>query len=646
MFATVGILRHVPVARITRSRAVALAIFSLLVGLVPAPVQAQEGEPSFVVDGSGWGHGVGLSQYGARALAETGSSVDQIIANYYAGVSIQQTTNVLGAGHWMNADPDPMWIGLAQNQTSLTFQAVGGVAELCKANDGEGECPTQFASPGEQWEFRALGGGQCQFFQNANPVGNVGSCRASIEWGTQPGTVIKLNGLNREMAWGRIRMRPVGSAFHVVIEIGVEQYVRGIAEMPPDWHPAALQAQAIAARTYGIRQALRWGDAGENGDNLTNDRKIACWCQLYSTVADQNYVGYWAEDGAGDIPWVQAIEATAGRIITHPEAPQQSVIIAYYSSSHGGHSDTNVEGLGHSAPAAYLPAKPDPHSVAPEARNPHAAWQVTLTASNLASKFGLDTVSGLAVTRQNSPSGSVAEVTITGTLNGAETTVVRTGRSFRSTMGLRSIFFVIDGVGATDGSCRSDVPPAGFTDVNPNSVHAPDIDCVAEVGVTTGVGDGLYNPKGTVTRWQMALFLTRTAPLLGVDVPTAAPTFTDLGGLSDEAVAAVGSLAAMGVTSGTSATEYSPAAPVTRWQMALFLMRLHALTPFEIPSGVSQGFEDIGGFPDTTQIAINQLAQLGVTAGTSATTYGPANDVLREQMASFLARLIRLDGVG
>lgn len=638
-------LRHVPVTRITRSRAVALAIFSLLVGLVPGPVQAQEGEPSFVVDGSGWGHGVGLSQYGARAIAETGGTLDQIFAQYYEGASLQQMTDVLGAGHWMNNEPDPLWVGLAQNQTSLRFHVDGGVASLCKANDGEGDCPTQFASPSEQWEFRALGGGQCQFFQNGNPVGNPGTCRGSIEWG-QPGTVITLDSVGgREYAWGRLRMRPVGSAFHVVLEIGVEDYVRGIAEMPPDWHPTALQSQAIAARTYGVRQALRWGTAGENGDELTNDRKIACWCQLYSTVVDQNFVGYWAEDGAGDVAWPQAVQATAGRILTHPLAPQQTVIIAYYSSSHGGHSDTNVEGLGASSPAPYLPARPDPYSVAPEARNPHATWQVTLTASNIATRYGLDTVTALAVTRQNSPSGSVAEVTITGTLGGVETTVVRTGRAFRSTMGLRSIFFTVDGAGAVADSCRGDVPPAGFTDVDPASVHAVDIDCVAYEGVTTGTGDGLYNPKGTVTRWQMALFLTRTAPGLGVDVPVAAPQFTDLNGLSAEAVAAIGSLAAMGVTSGTSATEFSPAQPVTRWQMALFLMRLHGLTGFEMPSGGSQGFADIATYPEPTVTAINQLAQLAITSGTTSTTYSPANDVLREQMASFLARLIRLDGV-
>ncbi|MDX1450327.1 MAG: S-layer homology domain-containing protein, partial [Acidimicrobiia bacterium] len=202
-----------------------------------------------------------------------------------------------------------------------------------------------------------------------------------------------------------------------------------------------------------------------------------------------------------------------------------------------------------------------------------------------------------------------------------------------------------DGAGLATAPCQGEVPPAGFTDVAASSVHAADIDCVAHVGVTTGVGNGLFDPKGTVTRWQMALFLARTAPLLGIEVPVFAPQFTDLQGLSPEAVAAIGSLQALGITSGTTATTYSPGQPVTRWQMALFLTRLHSAAGYELPPGLDQGFTDISTYPSSTIMAINQLAELGITSGTSPTTYGPGANVLREQMASFLARLIRIDGL-
>jgi hypothetical protein len=191
--------------------------------------------------------------------------------------------------------------------------------------------------------------------------------------------------------------------------------------------------------------------------------------------------------------------------------------------------------------------------------------------------------------------------------------------------------------------CLTGVPSSGFTDVAPGSVHAGDIDCVAHVGIAAGVGDGRYDPAGVVTRWQMALFLTRTAELLGIDVPVATPAFADLDGLDAEARAAIGSLAAMGLTTGTSATEYSPAAPVTRWQMALFLTRLYALTGSPLPAGDFGGFEDLAGLDEGTISAINRLAELGITTGATPTGYDPFNPVSREQMASFLARLIKLD---
>ena len=142
---------------------------------------------------------------------------------------------------------------------------VPGSAGLCKANDGEGTCPTQFAAAGETWEFRALGGGACQFFKAGVAVGNPGTCQAAITWDFAAGTKIFAIDNGRTYARGVIRIRPAGDGFHVVLEIGIEHYLYGLGEMPSDWHPQALQAQAIAARSYGVRQAIRYGPA-ENFD--------------------------------------------------------------------------------------------------------------------------------------------------------------------------------------------------------------------------------------------------------------------------------------------------------------------------------------------------------------------------------------------
>jgi stage II sporulation protein D len=617
----------------------ALTTMVLLAAAMPAGGQTPI---TFSFTGAGWGHGVGLSQYGARSLAVAGWTADQIVNHYYSGTTVRPIDHVVGPDHWMRADPAPMWIGLGQNLTNLQFTVNGpGPAGLCKANDGEGACPTQFAQTGESWEFRALGGGACQFFRGGVAVGNPGTCRASIEWGDQPSTSVTLGNFSRTYARGSIRIRPVGGGFHVVLELGIEDYIYGIGEVPSDWPAPALQAQALAARTYGVRQALRWGPE----DQFSASRQQTCWCHLVSSVADQVYVGWSKESAPNGSNWVNAVNATATRLITHPQAPEATVIIAYYSSSSGGHTDSNVDGLGHTSVLPYLTGVPDPYSVDSNAQNPFASWTKDVSATDAAAALGLDSVSGMSIQSTNS-SGSVAQVQVVGTLNGEPVTITRTGRSIRSALGLRSIFFNLGGPAGNPqaGPCDDPAAPAGFTDVAAGSVHAEDIDCLASLGITTGTTATTFDPVANVSRWQMALFLIRTAEVLGISLPGGADQgFLDLGGLSAEAVTAINRLRELNITQGTTETTFDPNGNVTRWQMALFLTRLHSATGFELPPGFDHGFADLNGLDESTVTAINQLAELAVTTGTSATTFSPANNVLREQMASFLARLVRID---
>ena len=130
--------------------------------------------------------------------------------------------------------------------------------------------------------------------------------------------------------------------------------------------------------------------------------------------------------------------------------------------------------------------------------------------------------------------------------------------------------------GATFDACM-DVPSSGFEDVPSSHANAGDIDCIAYYGVTKGTGDGTtYSPSMSVTREHMALFLVRLAGLVGIDVPDAGNT----------------------------------------------------------------GFGDTSDLSAESQAAISQLRQLGITQGTSATTYSPADSVTRGQMALFIARLM------
>jgi hypothetical protein len=184
------------------------------------------------------------------------------------------------------------------------------------------------------------------------------------------------------------------------------------------------------------------------------------------------------------------------------------------------------------------------------------------------------------------------------------------------------------------------VPDAGFTDIEPGNPHDTAIDCIAWWEITTGKTATTYEPNGSLLRWEMALFLNRTFEALRhVDeVPGNPQGFTDIGGVSVEAQKAINQLKELSITSGTSPTTFEPQGLLTRAQMALFMTRLMHAEGIVLPDGSDQGFTDIGGTSPEAQKAINQMKQLGITSGVTATTYDPSGTVTRAQMASFLAR--------
>ena len=201
--------------------------------------------------------------------------------------------------------------------------------------------------------------------------------------------------------------------------------------------------------------------------------------------------------------------------------------------------------------------------------------------------------------------------------------------------------------GAATAACPDSIPSAGFTDIGTFDAETQDaINCIAFYGVTKGTSATTYGPNDDVSRWQMALFLTRKLSTAGVTLPSgAAQGFTDIGTLDAATQTAINQLAQLNVTKGTSATTYDPNGIVNRWQMALFITRQLTTAGVTLPSGTPQGFTDIGSLDAATQTAINQLAQLGISKGTSATTYDPFGNVNRWQMGLFLARDLNTMGV-
>lgn len=108
---------------------------------------------------------------------------------------------------------------------------------------------------------------------------------------------------------------------------------------------------------------------------------------------------------------------------------------------------------------------------------------------------------------------------------------------------------------------------------------------------------------------------------------------------------AINCLADYDITQGTSRTTFAPGVEVSRWQMALFLIRQAEIHGIDLPSGSSRGFTDIGGLPASTQRAINQLVQLNIAEGTGAARFSPDDPVTRWQMALFLTRLLDAAGI-
>ena len=140
-------------------RSIAVVAITLLVFSHGAVADAED--ISFT--GSGWGNGVGFSQYGARAMADAGDSASTIVGHYYPG-AVQQNLNLLFLGSHFLKDETPVWVGLLQNQTEVAFQIEDGMADLCF--DTTEQCVATVV-PGERWKFGPDGNGNCGFFRQA-----------------------------------------------------------------------------------------------------------------------------------------------------------------------------------------------------------------------------------------------------------------------------------------------------------------------------------------------------------------------------------------------------------------------------------------------------------------------------------------------
>ena len=188
------------------------------------------------------------------------------------------------------------------------------------------------------------------------------------------------------------------------------------------------------------------------------------------------------------------------------------------------------------------------------------------------------------------------------------------------------------------GSCPSGAASA-YLDVSVHSFAYDDSRCLRELGISDA-GD-LYRPGDDMTRSEMAAFMANAyAALTGTPAPVVDHVFADVS--SDPNADDIARIFGLGITQGTSDTTYSPDDSVIRGHMALFLTRLYKAVAGSDAPAAGTPFTDIGDRAFAERAAIGAIYALGVTTGTSATTYSPHSNVTREQMASFVARMFRV----
>jgi len=338
----------------------------------PAPA------PTFVVTGHGWGHGVGMSQWGAYGYALHGWDATRILAHYYPGTTLGDDS------------PTLVHVLLVEGKPSTTL----GSAAPWHVVDASGA------------KLR-LPAGQITLPASLSLRGKQLVSPLTVKPGTAP---LEVGGHPYR---GTLTVTAAGSALDIVNAVPLEAYLPGVVgeEVPSSWPQAALEAQAIAARSYALHQiaSAAPGSAFE----------------LYADGRDQVYGGIDAESP----PVTQAVAATARKVVLY----DGHVALTYFSSSSGGRTADAADVVGFAVP--YLVSVPDPY----DTYSPNHDWPpLTLSARAAGKALGLHAPL-LNVELQAAPDGRVVSVTATT----AKGQVTLTGAQVRDDLELRSSWFEI-----------------------------------------------------------------------------------------------------------------------------------------------------------------------------------------------------------
>ncbi|MGB5951442.1 MAG: cell wall-binding repeat-containing protein, partial [Ornithinimicrobium sp.] len=408
-----------------------------------AEVYPRPADGVYDVTGGGFGHGIGMSQYGADGAGRQGLDHAEILAFYYPDTRLE------------TRDFGTIRIGITVDNDGVT--RVKHRSGLRVSTDPGG--PT-FALPSgrTQWRVRSTGsaGGSCVLegkqqgvWSTAWPSGMSRSCPVTFSSVSQDSVDLYLPSGELRVYRGAITaVHRRASAVATVNTVDTQQYLWSVvsAEMPSSFHPQALRAQAVAARTYAAR--------GSNGTS---------YYDTCDTTACQAYSGQGRRNSAGDITSREtsssraAVDATDGQVLTYRFASGRALATTMYSSSTGGWNARG--GAGH----GYLRAQADPYdAVAGNARN---RWTAELPAASLESRYGIHRVERVQILRRDGQGqwgGRVLEARVEGyTESGTYTWAYATGNGLSAARawpywrtGLSSNYFTFEGAGTQASAVR------------------------------------------------------------------------------------------------------------------------------------------------------------------------------------------------
>ena len=386
--------------------------------------------PHFILTGSGFGHGVGMSQIGAEGQALEGESSESILSHWFPGTQIVSLP-----------DTGIIKVNIAHQVSSATISIASGFLQsgidLSAMSDGSFDSSTvgtattsyKFAIVGKKIAatiVNKLTPSRSLPAQNSWNISWTGTTGYAAIPGGDPFTVVRLISASGSilLKYGQVQLKVVGGKIEITDAMTLEQYVLGIGEMPSSWLPAALEAQVIASRTYGLAHLKL---------------RSACQCNVYKSTSDQAYIGYAkeAEPGVG-VNWKAAVAATESdpynaEVIEYLGKP----ISVYFFSSDGGQTQSSADVWGTASP--YLISVPDPWSLDIFLNPQYSHWQRVLIQRDVAGAFNLPDVNSLAISSRTATNSAK---TITATSSTGATAELSVG-AFKSKLRIPASWFEI-----------------------------------------------------------------------------------------------------------------------------------------------------------------------------------------------------------